>query len=1236
MGRAFGSPQMNEAGQVHFIASWGLGGQKIVLYRGRPGAVNGLFAYRESAPSLGGEYLGFSEAHLNSDGTLLFRATMDFFVPPPAPLPHRDVIWRDTVAVALQTNPFAINHTGLPPAGVTGAPYTGPGRLQYKSNALLAPLFLADNGTGYHSGTLEAAEGNTLVPVADRSLIQSDSLTQRLVWYDRGPAPGLDGDHVFIADPFSGTVGLPLTFGKKNGACVARTTVRPATSGNPADNKFVFYRFADNQLAPFYVAGDPLPGGLPTPMELFGDDNLTEPYTLTYHGAQIADENGNTIIEVEATSFDRRNTRLIGVWKKMPQGLVEVIRYDRDYPVGGGNVRFSGAGTYKLGIDKRYAAMGNGKLAFWMHYTGLGQTFAAPALFRERKDEDGGGFERILTDGVTAPGSNYTCTGLDGLRHQALLMNAHREVAFLGAVTGGGAPNNAPALWLVDRFGALRHVVHKDQTMTIGGATKTVADFFLPNVPPPGSPHPYTPDTARILNDDGAIVFTVRFNDNTRAIIRAVPDGYIDPPPVRDYYFTGELNDRWYVVEGGGNGINWDDAFGRARTTPPGLPGMDLGEATVIPDGHSVVLDLASAKVGKLSVGDSTLDIRNELTVEGEYEAKDGRTLLDGPLGRLILRGGGNLGVLKLNDRNGEPGFSGGTRLDLLAPAGQEKTYTAHRGFGHRRGSILYLGPGATLEFKQSDEDIAVSDATTALAEIVEVDGGAIRSATDNPNGKTLRPQGLIWREGVIGSTQEPLRIELVLLEIVAGHGAEGSKRLAGYIEVVRSLIPAGGGSQYDDLFMDGGVIVVGTVWSFESSSAIRKLPGGGSFVVAPSGLALVKNTGDPGGNPPSINVRIDVPFDNTGDVVVDGPPESSLRITDGVKQLVGNTLTAGKWAVRDANILELSGNPIEVIGGSCVVELEKTAALQTFRLKQNAGHLTFASHEHSAPHEVTNSGTFRLIRTSKLAVNGFMRNSGKLEVDTGAEINVGGDFVHERSGRLKNNGTITALGRITLEGPLRGSGSFIPGIDGSTLNYMDIADSLYVGSSPGQISVTGSLQFRNTATLVMELAGTQANQFDFLSATRTATLGGTLVINLLNEFRPAPEDSFTIVQAPVITGQFANAAGGQRVATIDGFGSFVVNYTATSVVLNAFQANPNPQPTAVGTLETPRFSAFEDDPIDLAFTGTPGREYTLQGSTNLIEWADLMTGAVNFDGTLLFEVPPGAEPSRFFRARGR
>ncbi len=70
--------------------------------------------------------------------------------------------------------------------------------------------------------------------------------------------------------------------------------------------------------------------------------------------------------------------------------------------------------------------------------------------------------------------------------------------------------------------------------------------------------------------------------------------------------------------------------------------------------------------------------------------------------------------------------------------------------------------------------------------------------------------------------------------------------------------------------------------------------------------------------------------------------------------------------------------------------------------------------------------------------------------------------------------------------------------------------------------------------------------------------LGGQLVLSFLNNFQNlvTGSDTFTVVSASSnFTGAFSNVASGTRLLTSDGFGTFVVTYTGSNVVLSNFIA---------------------------------------------------------------------------------
>lgn len=1222
--RQFGpaGAQLNQAGQVLFTAHWRdgtTGRNDSSLNIGRPGQVTRVVAGTDPVPAYpglvftgrldtgGGNFVDYT---FNRAGELLFTGFVRHqdLAPSPPPIPFSYGLFKGSTGnFALLVGATGPGAPNPPPANVANAPYDGSGTLVFApgNDGQGMVGFLADNGKTYFSGPLHALERDAFGNILSRPVVlgglYEEQPTRRLILYPGGPAPGLDGDNEIVS--FTTRSGIwGSSMGQHNGAFLLASVVRPR--GSSEQRYGVFYRYHDGNLEPVYVQGDPLPD-LPPLSEVLG---TSEPYDVQV-SLQAVDDMGHGAFFAFARPRNAGQARALGYWKTTTNGLAQVLRFDQEYPTPRGSVRFPAPPV----AAQQRVAMGGGKVALVTLFTGLGYAAPTQGILRQTTN----GFELVAAAGMNVFGTDFTLS--NDFATAPIWANETNEVAFFASFRDSSTNRFFRALWAYGRDGYLRRVCYVGQERDVGGTNRIVSLV--------GQPHR--------LNGDGALAFLATFRDGTTAILRAVPPGYQDPrPAARDYYFTGTLSERWYEIGGGTPPVvlprtNWEDSENVTRPEPPGFAESDLEETTYIPDGRSVLLDNARPRVGKLVVGKSTLDIRNELAVEGEFEALQAVTKISGPLGRLTLRGGGNLGVMSLDEDVGKEGFQEGARLILLAPEGQEKTYVAHKAFTYSRG-FMHLGTGAVLEFRQSDEH---ADASKAVTRRLEIDGGALLSKTGQTVGKTLRILVVDWLDGSIGSTQERLWIETQVVNILPG---KLLKRLAGGLEIIPGFgAILAGAIQRDDISLDGGTLLVGLGWTIKESSSIRKFVGGagGRFILVGPAALHVGDEGDLRDPPPSINARIDVPFESTGVVEVDGPPESSLRITDGVKQHVANSLVGGEWRISTANLLEISGAPIETLGEKCVVQLEGTAEFRAFRLKQNAGHLTFLGHAHSAPQDVNNTGTFQLLGVSKLNVNGPMNNSGRLEIGKGAEIVVAGDFTHQAEGKLKIDGQITAGGRITLLGPLRGTGNLIAGLDGSVLGFIDVAGGLDVGSSPGVLSMRGSAQLRNTATLLIELAGTQTNEFDLFSVSGTASLDGTLAINLIENFRPAPEDSFVVLQAGAITGQFANAASGQRLATIDGVGSVVVNYTATTVVLTDFQASASPPPTAPGRLLAP---AFGFNTVEFALTGSPGRDYILQTSTNLLDWLSLQTNNASFDGQLLFELPTTAEPARFFRALGR
>jgi len=90
--------------------------------------------------------------------------------------------------------------------------------------------------------------------------------------------------------------------------------------------------------------------------------------------------------------------------------------------------------------------------------------------------------------------------------------------------------------------------------------------------------------------------------------------------------------------------------------------------------------------------------------------------------------------------------------------------------------------------------------------------------------------------------------------------------------------------------------------------------------------------------------------------------------------------------------------------------------------------------------------------------------------------------------------------------------------------------------------------------------------QHDQVNVSSLAQLGGTLDARLYNGFAPGTGDTFTVLKAGTISGQFANApAGDAGLATP--FGTFDVSYSPTEVVLSNFVADPLAAAASIGAL---------------------------------------------------------------------
>jgi hypothetical protein len=179
--------------------------------------------------------------------------------------------------------------------------------------------------------------------------------------------------------------------------------------------------------------------------------------------------------------------------------------------------------------------------------------------------------------------------------------------------------------------------------------------------------------------------------------------------------------------------------------------------------------------------------------------------------------------------------------------------------------------------------------------------------------------------------------------------------------------------------------------------------------------------------------------------------------------------------------------------------------------------------------------------------------------------VSVSNSTVLNPNGRVRLQGGTLATSAVVFEGAGEfewTSGTLHVGtFNGNLVNPSGGTLAPGLGNaSTDQTIINGNYVQQSSAKLELEIRGTtQASQYDQLLINGAASLGGELVLGLLDGFMPSPQQTFIILFASTLQGSFANAANGQRLATEDGLGSFLVTYAANGLFLNNFQAAPLP-----------------------------------------------------------------------------
>ena len=194
-----------------------------------------------------------------------------------------------------------------------------------------------------------------------------------------------------------------------------------------------------------------------------------------------------------------------------------------------------------------------------------------------------------------------------------------------------------------------------------------------------------------------------------------------------------------------------------------------------------------------------------------------------------------------------------------------------------------------------------------------------------------------------------------------------------------------------------------------------------------------------------------------------------------------------------------------------------------------------------------------------------FLTGTGSITTAEGISIGTNGTLQVEQDSNfvsasdLTNNGTI-ALGansELIVQGSFSGAGP-INGANGTTI----FEGALSPGNSPGLLEIAGDAVLGEASETLLEIAGLiRGDEFDAIDVGGDFTVGGTLNIVLLNDFELTAGDTFLLIQAGNLLGDF-DAINLPSIAGLQ----LSLNRTSGSLSLNV---QPVPLPAPVWLLLT-------------------------------------------------------------------
>jgi hypothetical protein len=259
------------------------------------------------------------------------------------------------------------------------------------------------------------------------------------------------------------------------------------------------------------------------------------------------------------------------------------------------------------------------------------------------------------------------------------------------------------------------------------------------------------------------------------------------------------------------------------------------------------------------------------------------------------------------------------------------------------------------------------------------------------------------------------------------------------------------------------------------------------------------------------------------------------LSLDGGLTNLESDILTGGTYEVFNGGSLRLPFGAIEDNDATILLDGSGSGIITPFG---NA----LAFFDTNDP-----DSSFTIRNGANVTTGGAFHNAGNLTVGSGSFFSTAGSYT-------QGSGTTTLAGLLATSAGVEIEGGALDGPGLVFGNLVNDAGTVSPGTGIGLLTVFGDYTQDASGVLNIEIGGTDfGTQYDRLSVTGKADLGGTLRLDTINGFHPADTDTFEILTAPSRGGQFRSVLN-------DSLGngrSYKANYLATGVTLTITSTDP-------------------------------------------------------------------------------